>query len=749
MQSPIILIILQLGGHYIHHVAGGFISSHDSQRRRRTVINVPPSSSKCWRKNVIKIDPLGRNCCSCSKKEDQDEGIEKYDQKNDGDLSMSQMLKEIHEENFQSFEDDEEFDDVDEEFDEEEISISNSIPKPTSKAKAKKKNSKTTTKTKRKKKKPSRIKVMKSKADIKTMKYLMNQEVERLIEANDPSAPDVAEDNIQQLHRLYEKEGNEEYKPRILSYNILIRAYGKLQSPDAPILAEQTLKRIIQMYQQSGGDEEIKPTVITYTEVIDSYARSKKRNAAEQAERILLEMMEKAEDPSGNDVVVPTSITCDVVINAWAKRGTREGAQRAEHVLEKMEYLRTMGKTEIQPSRYSFATVISAWAKSGSRTEGAERAQYILERMIEFKNKIVLTDGKDDEYAKRLTPDTVVYNSCIDAWARSRDPRAGTKAEEILNMMELESQSGVDNCVTPDSITYNSVINCYANSRHVSAAKSAEKILKKMENAAKSFDDGTWQGSRVAPNTRTYNQVLKCYATSNLPGAPQRADSILKYMLVSNNKEIKPDVISFATCLDVWAKSKEKGKAEKSYALVEKLVQLYKLSGNEKLKPTTMIFNTVLNCCAFSAYTDDEEKKKAITIAVSLFNDMKKYDFVEADAISYGSLIKCIGNLVPFGNARNKMASEIFVKCRDKGLVNGLVFDEIRRALPGNALAKLLEEPLKKKRYRKPFKTWDLKDLPHKWKGELVKSLPQVSPSYDVSPSLKLILLTSPISECC
>ena len=116
-----------------------------------------------------------------------------------------------------------------------------------------------------------------------------------------------------------------------------------------------------------------------------------------------------------------------------------------------------------------------------------------------------------------------------------------------------------------------------------------------------------------------------------------------------------------------------------------------------------MIFNTVLNCCAFSAYTSDEEKKRALTIAVSLFNDMKRYDFVEADAISYGSLIKCLGNLVPFGDARNKMASDVFVKCTEQGLVNGLVFDEIRRAVPGRVMAKLLEEPLQNKRHRKPF----------------------------------------------
>ena len=550
----------------------------------------------------------------------------------------------------------------------------------------------------------------KTKQEIKTLKFLMNQEVESLIQANDSSASQLAEDNIQTLLQLSETEDNVEYKPRILHYNMLVRAYGKSQREDAPALAEKALKRIFALYEET-GDEDIKPSFITYTEVIDAYARSKKKNAAEQAERILLHMMEEAE---GGSDILPTSITCDVVINAWANRGTREGAQRAERILERMEYLRTTtkGHNKIQPSTYSFASVISAWTKSGAKTEGAERAEYILNRMVDFKEKMASTEG-ESEYAERLSPDTVVYNSCIGAWARSGDPRAGMKAEALLHLMEEQSQNGMKN-MAPDSITYNTVINCYANSRHITAAKSAEKVLKKMEIAASKDDTAS---KRIAPNTRTYNQVLKCYASSKLPGAPQRADAILKYMLLSRNQYIQPDLISFCTCLDVWAKSKEAGKATKSYDLLQKLIQLYQLSGNEKLKPTAMVYNTVLNCCAFSAYTEDMEKKKAISIAVSLFNELKQSTITEPDAITYGTFIKCIANLVPVGEVRNRMASDIFKKCADEGLVNALVFDEIRRTVHAGVLARLLSEAMQRGRKKKPFKEWELRDLPRRWRG--------------------------------
>ena len=82
------------------------------------------------------------------------------------------------------------------------------------------------------------------------------------------------------------------------------------------------------------------------------------------------------------------------------------------------------------------------------------------------------------------------------------------------------------------------------------------------------------------------------------------------------------------------------------------------------------------------------------------------------------SLIKCITNLVPSGEVRNKMASDIFIKCRNEGLVNGLVFDEIRRAVPGKVMATLFSEAIKSRQRKKKFKDWELRDLPRKWKGK-------------------------------
>ena len=575
-----------------------------------------------------------------------------------------------------------------------------------------------------------------NKGQIKKLKFLMNQDVEKLIQtANYTEAIQKAKENIQRLEEMYQKEQDMEckylYTPNTHNWNMLIRAHGKSNARDAPIQAERILSQLKDLSAKNtlgtGSnprdlDLTIKPSVISYTEVIDSYAKSKLPNAAEKAEALLYEMLELAEKDDGtyDEDITPTSITCDAVLNAWARRGAIEGAERAEQILERVEYIRTKGKcVNIQPTSYSFATVISAWAKAAKigDTYSGDRSQHILKRMMEFRKEIMNQEGPDSEYAKLLKPDSVVYNSVLDAWARTRTPIAGTKADELLFQMEERKRMG-DHDLSPDTITYNSVINCHASSGHINAAKAAEKVLKKMEIASKS-------NPTVVPNTLTYNQVLKAYSTSKLPEGTNRADIILRYMMQSGNKNIQPDSFSFSTCLNIWAKSKEPGKAEKAYAILSKMEETYRLTGKEQMRPNVITYNTVLNACAFSAYTPDDEKKKALSIAVNIFNEMRKSDLVHPDAVTYGNMLKCISNLVPKGEVRNKMAIDLFTKCREEGLVNGLVFDEIRRAVPTEVLSDILSAAMKRRRGKKLFSEWELKDLPQSWKSNVQETKPR------------------------
>ena len=95
------------------------------------------------------------------------------------------------------------------------------------------------------------------------------------------------------------------------------------------------------------------------------------------------------------------------VLNVWAKRGTSEAAERCEAILDRMEYLRQKSSLHIEPTTFSFATVMKAWANARdvNGTERAERAEYILQQLLK-----VSSDKKNMDRAS-IIPDTVVFNS--------------------------------------------------------------------------------------------------------------------------------------------------------------------------------------------------------------------------------------------------------------------------------------------------------------------------------------------------
>jgi hypothetical protein len=270
-------------------------------------------------------------------------------------------------------------------------------------------------------------------------------------------------------------------------------------------------------------------------------------------------------------------------------------------------------------------------------------------------------------------------------------------------MKDLAANQGYDSY--PDIVTYNTVLSAWSHSGDNHAAPYAEKIVQEMRTAAEESKDAP------IPNTVTYNTILHAWSKSTLPGAALRAQKVLDFMIKAGKKEITPDVISFTSVLDAWAKSKEPNKGARSWELLEQLLELYKTTKRPNLRPTQIPYNSVLNACAFSAMgTTMEEQREALQIAVNTFTLMRKSE-VPPDTVTYGNMLKCLANLMPQGDVRNKMSLQIFEKCREAGLVGALVWNEVRRAVQ----SKLLDEQL---RLGRPCGSMQVKDLPKSWRSQ-------------------------------
>jgi hypothetical protein len=96
----------------------------------------------------------------------------------------------------------------------------------------------------------------------------------------------------------------------------------------------------------------------------------------------------------------------------------------------------------------------------------------------EWKNNTRWESNRDVE------PNTLSYNSAINAWANTQDPNAGMHVEPLLRRMEELSEMG-NLEVKPDTTTYNTANTAWANSRDAKEGAWAEALLKLIEGQYK------------------------------------------------------------------------------------------------------------------------------------------------------------------------------------------------------------------------------------------------------------------------
>ena len=157
----------------------------------------------------------------------------------------------------------------------------------------------------------------------------------------------------------------------------------------------------------------------------------------------------------------------------------------AEELLEKMK------DHELSPSIIHYTAALNAYAKS--KEDGSlARAEELFKTMddkfeldLAAHHGILLnysTRGKAkkarlllQQILEKLEPTRASFTMVVDAYARSKAPNAGQKAEELLNqMIELHASGNRD--VEPDNVTYASVIRAMKGKKKIKDLESFDKI---------------------------------------------------------------------------------------------------------------------------------------------------------------------------------------------------------------------------------------------------------------------------------
>jgi hypothetical protein len=221
------------------------------------------------------------------------------------------------------------------------------------------------------------------------------------------------------------------------------------------------------------------------------------KSLAKVAQDVLQQMIDNDNLPR------PNARCFHAVIRAW---GHEYNPPAAQACMSLMQTLYSQGKIDEPPNRYCYNAVIYAWANSGHEWN-AEMAEALLNQM-----------------SKDVHPNIVSYNLCIAAWAKTGN---GERAENILRTMDSNESDHHPNHCKPNTMTYNSVMNAYAKSSDAKAAEKAEKLLSEMKKRVEEEGDDC----SVRPDFFSFSTVINAWARS------LNSEKVYKVMNILNEME--------------------------------------------------------------------------------------------------------------------------------------------------------------------------------------------------------------------
>lgn len=336
-------------------------------------------------------------------------------------------------------------------------------------------------------------------------------------------------------------------------------------------------------------------TTLHYTVAIKAWMKQESRQGAEQAEQLFHNMP-----------VQPDIFTYGSLINAWAVSGMREyGAERADAI---MQLLRD--DPHVKPNEYCFHVNMNAWARSGT-TKAIDRTEALLEEMVVERN---------------LTANWFTYNIYLHALsAHGSVPGMAQRAEGTLLMMLKRSKQQGDHHLRPTRFSYNSVIDAWSRSRDDVAPSHAFRVLQLL----------LLEDDRVKPDAFSFNQVLTTFSRSQLKGAALKAERILcDWHEAHANGYIaaKPQCIAYTNVISAWARSGEPGAAERAQQLLESM-ERRAAAGDVHLAPTTITYNAAIDAWARSG-----EGTVGARRAESLLQRMQRLYDAGADRVQPNSI---------------------------------------------------------------------------------------------------------------
>jgi pentatricopeptide repeat protein len=404
----------------------------------------------------------------------------------------------------------------------------------------------------------------------------------------------------------------------LLSLNLNLDALARA---DAPERAQELYQRIASLHRE--GYYETPPDTVSFNTVLKAY-----RNDPSKA----LDFWEAEAGLLGKRVNVRSYNT---FLLALAKAGIYDAA---ESLLQQMQYV----AAACRPDIVTFNTVLLAFATATlirDDKEAVVKAENLLERMISGEQVNTVDDGDQlgipsvhDKNYLVPKPDTLSFNTVISAWAAYPDTLHGARrAEHWLQVMKRYGS------VQPDVYSYSIVMKAWSrcSNNHDLAVNRTQCLLDDMDSS-----------DHVQPNEIVYTTAMRLFCQSL---RPDKAMMVLSNMI---QKNMQPDVVSFSTLIDGWAKyaearaSKENSVGKNAVQAAFRLLQQMKDTAYPERAPTQQTYTSLLKVLAHANIPEQGSIAKHVLKEMrATLHPISKIRSTPPSTIHYNAAIDCIANM--------------------------------------------------------------------------------------------------------
>ena len=456
--------------------------------------------------------------------------------------------------------------------------------------------------------------------------------------------------NLKRVRELWEAMTMEpSVVPDELSFSVILKALADEGSYNSAMQAHETLKEMLY------SPRSYQPQAKHFGSAMVAWSKSRHPDAGKYCSEIFELLQAESQE---NADVIPNIVHYSALIASWGRQ--KNDPQTVQRILDLFD---AMIRSGIEPDEASYVTVMASLSRTHT-TEGAIRAQEMLEQM-------------ETQASLRPVP-RHCYASAMRAWAEAPSPLAAERCEAILKRLEAAFvNSGRNPELMPHTFAYCALMDAYTRQDQRMAGIRAKEVLDRVEAAAA-------QGMAEPPDKAMYGYVMSALLTSQPDNVMHEVNGLLQRMkdsYSSGNASAKPDSQIMTFVLRANAKSLDPDKARVAWDILRDMIAAYE-GGDVDMRPSKYCFAEVLAACAFTKSRHRSGKAEVLKMALLTMNKLDSGKYDRPTAQTFRLLFEVVGRQIDDRREALRVATVVFQRCCQEGVVNSFVLKAIRKHVP-------------------------------------------------------------------